>query len=469
MSVPFPPHCRLVMMGRPVRLSVCLTVLLSGILNAPVGVQEVTLTLTEAVSQALTQGTDAKIARLETDKADHVLAAARSKYWPHASITSLAGYSNRQNEKLRAVELSGQERRYRLSTLGSERGWFNFFVDQLLFDLSTWRRIERAELEAEVARVAEAQQREFITFDVLQYYSQVLRQKQLVALDRQRIEAAEWLDQQAVLLLKAGRSLRSERDQVALNLEEVRLEAIIRQEDLADARASLAIAIGADRDGPGLQLAADSVPTPTDTADVFAGEDVLANSPELRVLELRTRMEELSLSAARAERYPKLGVQAGYSHYGTQRFDNFEDEVYIGVDFRLPLFDGYKTTASIAGAAKTAEIARLRYRSALETKRAQVQDLVRRLATASQRPVLAARRAKIAREQQRLADLNLQAQRGTLDQALSARTEAAHDSHAAINAHFDRIILWATLQRETGTLSAAITGELPERASSATP
>jgi outer membrane protein TolC len=41
-----------------------------------------TLTLPDAVSRALHEGTDAKIARLEAEQADAAAGQARSVYWP---------------------------------------------------------------------------------------------------------------------------------------------------------------------------------------------------------------------------------------------------------------------------------------------------------------------------------------------------------------------------------------------------
>jgi outer membrane protein TolC len=418
-----------------------------------------TLTLADAVSRALDDGPEARIARLEADQADRVASGARGAFWPHLRVTSRAGYSNRQDDKLVAVDGQGVVREYGLATLGSDRGWLNVFVDQILFDLSGWRRIERTELEAEAARVAEASQRETISFETLERYTEVLRLERLYALDEQRLAEARWLDAQAEELFKAGRSLPAEREQAVLNLEEARIDGELRMQALADARRSLWQAIGAsDAEGGALRLVPDSVPVPAAVEGDPAADDALASTPELRVLALRRRMEEISLAAVRAERLPTLGVRTGYSNYGTKRFDNFTDELYVGVNFDLPIFDGFRTKASIDAQAKATEIARLRYDAMLETKRVRVRELVRRLAMALRRPELAERRAGVAHELARLANLNLQAQRGTLDAALAASAAATADGRAVVDAEVERVVVWARLQRETGRLAATVTG-----------
>ena len=52
---------------------------------------------------------------------------------------------------------------------------------------------------------------------------------------------------------------------------------------------------------------------------------------------------EHHVQAARAGRLPKLKFVTGYSHYGIKRFDNYDDELWVGVDFSIPIFDGFVT------------------------------------------------------------------------------------------------------------------------------
>jgi hypothetical protein len=73
-----------------------------------------------------------------------------------------------------------------------------------------------------------------------------------------------------------------------------------------------------------------------------------------------------------------------------------------------------------------------------------------------QRPELAQRRAKLADERLRIADLNLQAQKGSLDRALAARAESALEAQAAVEAEFERVMVWAQIEQEAGLLSDTI-------------
>jgi outer membrane protein TolC len=152
-------------------------------------------------------------------------------------------------------------------------------------------------------------------------------------------------------------------------------------------------------------------------------------------------------------------MRGGYFHYGTKRFDAFESELAVGVDLRIPVFNGFKTSSEIEGASTALEAARLRYDAVRESKRARLRELARRLASHQQQPELAERRARLAAERRRIADLALQQQRGAVGQALAARDEAERARRAAIDAYFDRVLLWASFEREAGALTTALVGE----------
>jgi outer membrane protein TolC len=123
------------------------------------------------------------------------------------------------------------------------------------------------------------------------------------------------------------------------------------------------------------------------------------------------------------------------------------------------VFSGFHTSSSIEEASMALEAARLRYEAEREQKRARVKELAQRLASSQQQPELAERRARLADERRRLADLALQTQRGSVREALLARTEADLARGAAIDAYFNRILLWADLEREAGLLAETLVGE----------
>jgi outer membrane protein TolC len=453
-----PPHPSLISNGvRCTRLIIPAVLLCAGVCAAAPATR---LTLDEAVLQAFDHAPSARIARIATARAEDEISMTEGSYWPIVGASSQAGWSNRMDEKLEAVDGSGRVRKYPLSVLTSQEGWFNLFVRQLLFDLGKWRLIEQAEIEAEATRISEAQAREAIALDVLSRYADVLRAERLRDAQAETVKSADWLDGQAQLLLAAGRCLPAQRDEVGMYLERTRLDAALRQEEVTSGRDALVLAIGdSDLVAQALVLDSTSFPSVNEEVDGEQAAGAVEQSAEIRILAARLHADEVRVSAARAERFPTVGVVAGYTHYGTNRYDSYVDEMHAGIDVKMPLFDGFRTAHSIAEASKDLEIARIRHQSMLDTKRTGVRKLARQLAAAQQRAKLAHRQELLSAERLKLADLNLRAQRGDLDAALAARAERNRDGQFAVDADFEAIQLWATLERETGRLARAIVGE----------
>jgi outer membrane protein TolC len=432
-----------------------LVVALLGVAPA-IGAGTERLSLAEAVSRALEEGYAARIARLEAGGARDTHLEMRGSYLPQFYVTSAAGWSNQREEKLIALDRSGQFRRYDIASIGSTEGSFNLYIEQLLFDLERWRLIGREEIAAEAARVAELQERESIAYDVTRRFTRVVRLQRLSDLAARQVADARWLDEQARKLYEVGQLLESEVQLVALHLDEAVVAEQMRVAEADDARAALWLAVsgGPQAETP-ISVAEESLPELGTIP--MENEELVSGSPELRVLELRQRMEEATVSAASARRLPTVGVRAGYAYFGTDdRGDLYKDEVRIGLAIEIPIFDGFQAKHGIAAAKKRAAIARLRHRSLLDRKRLRVRELNRLLETAELRLGLAERREAAAREQQRLADLRLRAGRERLTEVLHAREETARDAGAAAEARFTRVDLWAELQRERGRLADAI-------------
>jgi len=442
------------MRARPV---VCL-VAIAGLAASTGRADEGPLTLSNAVSRALSGAAAARIARLETHQATDAAREKRGAYLPQLGITSDAGWSNRYEETFTALAPDGSSTvTLGLATLGTDRGWLNIFVSQILFDLKQWKLIEREELMAEATAVQETSERDDVAFEVLRRYVNLLGLQRKQALAHELLADAQWLREQGDLFFEAGRILEVEHTLAGLYLEEAELDALAKGHEIALAEADLWLAVGEGEPPAGrLRLVPESLPRIDAAASEESAEAGLKTAPELRILELQRRMDEVGVAAARAGRLPTLTFVSGYTNYGPKRFDNFTDELWVGINLEIPLFDGFQSRHAIRGAERGAEIARLRYQSTVERKRARVRELLKRLEMSQQRLEIAERRAKAAKEQQRLADVNLRAERGDLREALIAREQQIRFTREAIDSYFDQLALWASLQRELGRLSQEI-------------
>jgi outer membrane protein len=422
----------------------------------------VQLTLSQAVSRALAGGAAARIARLETHRAQESFGAARGGYLPHVAVTSEAGWSNRFNETFTALDQNNNVKRYGLASIGADRGWFNVYLSQVLFDLRQWKLIEREQLQAEAASIQERRQRDEVAFEVTRRYAALLRARREAGVAQEKLANAQWLLEQADARLEAGRTLQVEHSLAGLHRESARLDTEAAGYDVSAAEAELWIAVGEDEQpNAPLELVPESLPPIEHPLSLGQAAELVSAAPELRLLELRRRIDRASVEAARAGRLPQLKLVTGYSHYGIKRYDNYNDEVWVGIDLSIPVFDGFQALHEIRGAEDAAEIAGIRYDATLQAKQARVRELLKRLEMGRQRLGLARERAEAAAEQERLADVNLRAERAGVAEALAAREARSRFAQEAIDAYFDQLELWASLQRELGRLSSEILGSAP--------
>ncbi len=415
------------------------------------------LTLRAAVMAALDGGAEARIARLRSKQAEHTLGEARSSWLPQISVSSGAGYSNRQNEKLRAVDKNGIERVYGLASLGSSDGWFNFVIDQLVFDLRRYKELRLVDAEAEIARVKETHRREAIAGRVFEDFLAVVRLARRLRLDDDRVADARDFARLAAALGRAGQVLKDESLESELLVEQ---ETLAREQDnlaLEQSRQALALDLGLDpAQAARIRLVAESLPEPAETISLDSMDERLVATAELRALQLRWRVERLRAEAARAGRLPTVGLRGGYSNFGTNRYDLFADEWRVGLDLKVPLFDGLRSRHEIARSDQGVEIARIEYDLARERKRRRVDNLLGRLALAGRVQDLSERTAENARRRIGVVDLRLRSKRASVAEALAARRAAKEASLRELRTRFERLELWAMLQLEVGTLGKSL-------------
>jgi len=430
-----------------------------------------TLSLGAALTKALEQGDQARIARLQTDRADAGFDEVRSGYLPQVGLTSEAGWSNRFDDTFLTQSPDGTVNEYSLATISADRAWLQLYVSQTLLDLRQWREIEREQLASEVAQVAETSERDDVAYRVLHRYARLVQLERKATVADDRLQDSEWLAEQAKNLHSAGRALEVDKNLVGLHRTDSELSTRAWAAEIDSARAELWLAVGEDEP---LRIPVDpeSLPTVDPKSAAYGAVEAVPTAPELRILDLRRRMQEATVAAAKAGRLPTIEFVSGYSHYGPKRFDAYNDEVWVGVDINVPIFDGFRSGSEIRGAEREVQIARLRYQSTLKAKRARVRELIRRLENGESRRDLARQRADAALQKVKLADLNLQAERGDLRGSVDARERHTQLALEAIDAEFAQIESWAQLQRELGRLTFSILGPVasgPRTATAQTP
>jgi len=200
------------------------------------------IALPRAVSRALSESREARIARLERGRAQDALDATRGAYWPQLSVSAQAGYSNRQNERFTALDENFEPRTYGLDNLANDP-WLSVVFDQVLLDMQQWRELERDELAAQIAEVTQREHAERVAFDVTRHFALLERARRREHAAHEQLDAAVWLDEHADRLGDAGRVLGGERERVSIEREASELDLRDANARVAAARSALWLAI----------------------------------------------------------------------------------------------------------------------------------------------------------------------------------------------------------------------------------
>lgn len=406
------------------------------------------LSMREAVAQALSEGTAARIATERVDLSRAQAGQARSALLPQ--VTGEVEDSNEiLNLKTFGLSLPG---------VPSIVGPFNVFdahvqLASRVIDIAAYRRYRAARQGIVVADADRERTENEVAASVATLYVGLQRAQANIEATLANVELFTKLRDLAEDQRQAGVATRldSTRAEVALSRQR---QGLLVDENRRDAsRLSLLHAIGADQD----QEVVLTDPLREEEPGFATAEEALAaarkSRPELRAIDERIRAAELSIAASRAEKLPTLGArfQGGYNgnHLGDLSWNRT-----VGALVSVPIFTGGRIPAAIAEAESRKRELRL---ERTETER-QVEEEVRR-AFLNFRS--AASRARVAEENVRLASEELDFARDRFSNGVSSSIEVdnAQTSYAA--ARVDQIAALADQAQARFDLSRA-TGRIRE-------
>ncbi|HZU24536.1 MAG TPA: TolC family protein [Bryobacteraceae bacterium] len=226
--------------------------------------------------------------------------------------------------------------------------------------LHTWRTAK------ETARAIDfnaKDSRDLVVLAVAATYLQVLSADARVTVSQAQVNSAQAIYQQAADMNHAGMNARIDvlRPQVELQIEQQRLRAV--QSEAEKGKLALARLIGLPA-GQQITLS-DTVPfAPLETLTLEQALDrANHNRADLRAAEAQVRASEHAVSAARAERYPSVGLTADYGAIGTGPTSAHGTFTLTG-EVRMPIFEGGRTAADVEQAT-----------AALNQRKAELADL----------------------------------------------------------------------------------------------
>lgn len=410
------------------------------------GAEVRTVTLKEAVDLALRQSPDLLLSRLDEQKAQLAVRAARDPFYPKVFAGSGLAYSNG----------------FPMSIEGSAPSIFQARGVASVFNRPHSYRIAQTVEQARGATIDTQARRDDVLYQTALHYLDAARWARAAANARQQIEALERAEEVVRLRVKEGRELELAARQSALSVAKARqrLRTIEQEQDQAESLLANLLGLGPeDR----LRAASDA-PVLLDTPDSegAAVTHALDQSKELRKLESAMLAKGLEVKQHLSTRLPTMDLVAQYGLFA--KFNNYEDffrkfqrhNGQLGVSVQVPL---YLSTAAKAQAGQAeAEISRLRTqllqtrnRIALETRRSHQQ-----LKLTEQAREVAKLDLDVSREQVNVTLAKFEEGRASLQELEQARFQEQEKWIAYYDSQFSVERAKLDLLKQTGGLLAGL-------------
>jgi outer membrane protein TolC len=418
----------------------------------PARAGSIDLSLADAVAQALSEGTAARIAAEQVDGARALAQIGRAALLPTLQ-TSLAGSDQIFNLKTFGITPP---------TGSALVGPFTVVDGRLsaatkLIDLAASRRYQAARQMMKVSESELHATENNVAAAVATIYVAMQRAQAKVEQAEVNVRLFEKLRDLAKDQEQAGVAIKLDTMRADVQLTRERQALLVASNDRDAARLALLHAIGSDL-GAEVRLT-DPLVEPAVAFASVADALSLARTerPELRASEERLRAAALRLDAVRAERLPTIGAEAFVAENGNGPED-LDTAYTAGGTLTLPIFTGGRIAGEISAARAAARTLEL---EKLELER-QIDEDVRRALLAFQS---AKSRVALSRENADLASAQLDVTRDRFANGLSTSIEvdnAQTSLSAAQNAHIDALGDEAQadidLRRATGRIRELVPG-----------
>jgi outer membrane protein len=410
------------------------------------------LSLREAVERALTDGTAGRIASERIDQSRFQARVARSPLLPQAGI-QVAGSNQSINFQEFGLTVPG------FPVVVPPFSFFNAQAQIALeiVDVAAHKRYEAARQGVVVSMADRERTENDVTAAVATLYVAMQRAEASVEAAKANVDLFEKLYRLADDQREAGVATKLDSTRAEVALARQRQALLVAENRREAARLALLHAAGADQSlevvlTDPLVERGEAVPS-ADEALRLAREQ----RPELRALEEELKVAEFATEAAQAERLPRLGFQfqGGYSGY---HFNDLFWTRSVAALVSVPVFTGGAMAARVAEAQSQARQLQLQK---TETER-QVEEEVRRALLSWES---ARNRARVARENERLAVEELQFARDRFADGVSSSIEVDNAQSSLAAAQEDRISALADeaqarfdLGRATGSIREVVEG-----------
>lgn len=182
----------------------------------------------------------------------------------------------------------------------------------------------------------------------------------------------------------------------------------------------------------------------------------LNNRPELKALDLLTKVNQEKVRVARSEYLPKVALNANYLWSNPSCFNGFENKMKgmwtVGLMVNVPLINWGEGYYKVKAAKVQARIAENTLDEAREKIELQATQCSQKVIEATNREVTAERSMAEAEENLRFATLGMQEGVIPISNVIMAQTAWLSAKSTVITARIDRRLAEVNLRRATGTL-----------------
>jgi outer membrane protein TolC len=427
-------------------------------LAAPLTAETLHLSRADVVRLALANGTSVQLAEASLERARSGVVDARSALLPEAQA-KLLRYNQSINLETFGFALPGQP---------AVVGPFNVTDAQIaaamnLFDLAAYRRYQASRLGVTASRFDVQNSENELAAAALRLYTIVQKAEALIGAREANVELYRDLSKLAHDQFEAGTATRLDTSRADVQLARERQSLLSARNQREAARLALLHAIGADQSST--LVLTDPVAIPAHVPSVDEGlATARRDRLDLRAAEERRHQAETTAAAARAARYPSLGIDLLGDMSGNHSNDLHWSR-RLGAGLSIPIFTGGRISNTIAETAVSQHELAIR---TTELQR-QIEEDVRR-SVLSMESALA--RIAVSNESVRLAGEELTVARDRVANGVGASIEVdrAEDSlrqarEDAIDASTDAAIAQIDYERATGSIRgvAAAAGALTNR------
>ena len=199
----------------------------------------------------------------------------------------------------------------------------------------------------------------------------------------------------------------------------------------------------------------DDIPLMPVTTD-FEGETAYANRPEIRSLELATKIYQQKINVTRSEHLPSLALMGNYMVTNPSVFNSFENKFKgmwnVGIMLQLPIWHWGEGLYKVKAAKAEARIAQYQLEDAKEKIELQVNQSAFKVNEAAKKLTMAKKNLEKADENLRYATLGFEEGVIAPSNVLEAHTAWLSAQSEKIDAQIDVKLTEIYLQKSLGTL-----------------